>query len=229
MSSFAQRLLQFLSSFPAPGALPDGVVALNPYVEPDVHPLLSEFAHRFYTGNAPRVAMLGINPGRLGGGRTGIAFTDPIALTEHCGIIHGLPLKQPELSSQFVYRFINELGGPVEFYQHFYLGSIYPLVLLRGGLNYNYYDSPALIRALWDDMRLSLRQQVLEVGLRRDVAVCLGKRNGLFFHKLNDELQLFDRLIILDHPRYLMQYRRRELDANLAHYVQTLGSLVVSV
>ncbi|GAA4357942.1 hypothetical protein GCM10023185_23040 [Hymenobacter saemangeumensis] len=224
MSSFSHRLLAFLTGFPAPAALPEGVQAYNPYREPEVLPLLTEFARRYYAGSQARVALLGINPGRLGGGRTGVAFTDPFALTRHCGIAHGLPLKQPELSSQFVYKVVEALGGPGIFYQHFYLGSIYPLVLLRQGLNYNYYDSPALIKALWDDMRRSLRQQVEEVGLRRDVAVCLGKRNGKFFQQLNDELGLFDQLLVLDHPRYLMQYRRRDLDANVAHYVQTLGA-----
>ena len=100
---------------------------------------------------------------------------------------------------------------------------MYPLVLLREGLNHNYYDSPALIKSLWPDLRNSMRQQVQDLGLRTDVAVSLGKRNGVFFQKLNDELGLFKQLIVLDHPRFLMQYRRRDLDANVAHYVETLG------
>ena len=64
-------------------------------------------------GDMARVAVLGINPGRLGGGRTGIAFTDPGALTAYCGIAHELPRRAPELSTQFVYEVITELGGPV--------------------------------------------------------------------------------------------------------------------
>jgi hypothetical protein len=222
MSSFADRLLTFLTAFPAPAALPDGVVAFNPYLEPDIQPLLREFARRYYGGSQPRVAVLGINPGRLGSGRTGVAFTDPVALTEHCGIVHHLPRQTRELSSQFVYQVVEALGGPAAFYQHFYLGSLYPLVLLREGLNYNYYDSPALIKALWGDLQRSLRQQVEELGVRTDVAVCLGQRNGKFFKQLNADLKLFDRLIVLDHPRYLMQYRRRDLAANVAYYVQTM-------
>ena len=61
---------------------------------------------------------------------------------------------------------VSALGGPAAFYQAFYLGSVYPLVLLRQGLNYNYYDSPALIKSLWPDMRLCLQQQVRDLGLR---------------------------------------------------------------
>jgi hypothetical protein len=223
MPTFADRLLRFLTTFPLPADLPGGVEALSPFREPAVGDLLRQFAQKYYADNQPRVAMLGINPGRLGMGRTGVAFTDPTALREFCGIDHDLPRQRPEISTQFIYKVVAELGGPAAFYQHFYLASVYPLVLLREGLNYNYYDSPALIKTLWPDMRASLQQQAV-LGLRTDVAVSLGKRNGTFFQRLNDELGLFDRIEVLDHPRFLMQYRRRELAANVAHYVDLLGS-----
>ena len=226
MPLFADRLRHFLTTFPLPAALPNGVEAHSPFREPAVAELLRRFSEQYYADNQPRVAVLGINPGRLGMGRTGVAFTDPAALTEFCGIAHDLPRQRPELSSQFIYQVVTALGGPQEFYQHFFLGSIYPLVLLNNGLNYNYYDAPALTKALWPDMQLSLRQQVQEMGLRTDVAVSLGKRNGVFLNRLNDELGLFKKIIILDHPRYLMQYRRRDLAANVAHYVEALGSLL---
>ncbi len=223
MSRFATQLLHFLRTFPLPTALPAGVEARSPFREPAVYELLSRFAHTFYPDGPPRVAVLGINPGRLGMGRTGVAFTDPTALAEYCGIPNDLPRQRPETSTRFVYKVINELGGPAAFYQHFYLGSLYPLVLLKAGLNHNYYDSSALTRALWPDIRLSLRLQVQELGLRRDVAVSLGKRNGEFFGRLNDELGLFEKIIVLDHPRYLMQYHSRNTPANVAHYVEMLG------
>ena len=223
---FAVRLLNFLSSFPLPRGLPRGVEARSPFREPAVQDLLSRFAHAFYPDGPPRVAVLGINPGRLGMGRTGVAFTDPAALIEHCGLAHDLPRQRPEPSTRFVYQVIAEMGGPAAFYQHFYLGSLYPLVLLKGGLNHNYYDSPALIAALWPDIQRSLQEQVQALGLRRDVAVSLGKRNGEFLRQLNAELGLFRKIIVLDHPRYLAQYRRRDEIANVAQYVAELGRLV---
>ncbi|MGY3087043.1 hypothetical protein ACVWYF_000069 [Hymenobacter sp. UYAg731] len=226
MLSLATSLPHFLRAFPLPTALPAGVEAQSPFREPAVFDLLSQFAHKFYNEALPRVAVLGINPGRLGMGRTGVAFTDPTALTEFCGIEHNLPRQRPETSTQFVYKVIAEMGGPAAFYQHFYVGSLYPLVLLKNGLNYNYYDSPALTKSLWPDIQLSLRQQVQELGLRRDVAVSLGKRNGEFLKRLNAELGLFDEIIVLDHPRYLMQYQSRNMAANVAHYVAELGRLL---
>ena len=226
MPDLAFRLPRFLSTFPQPQALPFGIEAQNPFLAPDVQALAQRFAAKFYAGGQARVALLGINPGRLGMGRTGVAFTDPTALRDLCGIANDLPRGRPELSTQFVYRVVAALGGPTEFYQHFFLSSIYPLVLLNQGLNYNYYDSPALLQALWPDLQRSLRQQVADFGLRRDVAVSLGRRNGEFLQKLNKELGLFEKIVVLDHPRYLMQYRRRDLEANVAKYVEVLGELL---
>lgn len=114
----------------------------------------------------------------------------------------------------------------MEFYRHFFFSSIYPLFVLNQGLNCNYYDSPTLIKTLWPDLQRSLRQQVADFGPRRDVAVSLGKRNGEFLRKLNDELELFERIMVLDRPRYLMQYRRRELEVQVAKYVAVLGELM---
>ena len=147
MPTLASLLPQFLSTFPEPRALPPGIKAQNLFRELVVQALAQRSADTFYADNQPRVALLGVNPGRLGMGRTGVAFTDPVALSESCGIANNLPRGRPELSAQFVYRVVEALGGPVEFYRHFFLSSLYPLVLLNQGLNYNYYDSPSLLKA----------------------------------------------------------------------------------
>ncbi|SHL98285.1 uracil-DNA glycosylase family protein [Hymenobacter psychrotolerans] len=222
--TFADRLLHFLTSFPLPTApLPDGAQALSPYQQPEPLQLFTQFARRYYATNRPRVALLGINPGRLGNGRTGVAFTDPTALAAW-GIASDLPRRR-EPSSAFVQAVIEAMGGPQAFYADFFLGSLYPLVLLKDGRNYNYYDSPTVTEALWPAMQDSVRRQTLEVGLARHAAVCLGRRNGQYLHRLNQELQLFDTIHVLDHPRYLMQYKRRDLADNVACYVDTLQQL----
>ncbi|UOR06694.1 DUF4918 family protein [Hymenobacter aerilatus] len=226
MPTFADRLLHFLTTFPLPSApLPEDVAAVSPYQQPEPLRLLTQFAARYYATNRPRVALLGINPGRLGNGRTGVAFTDPTALAAW-GIENGLPRRR-EPSSEFVQSVITAMGGPQVFYEHFFLGSLYPLVLLKNELNYNFYDSPAVTRVLWPDIQQSVQQMTTEVGLARHAAVCLGRRNGQYFQRLNEELQLFDTLHILDHPRYLMQYKRRALAENVARYVEVLGQAVV--
>lgn len=227
MSTFAARLLHLLSSFPLPPApLPGAVEVRSSFQDPAVAAILTQFARKYYTANTRRVGIFGINPGRFGGGRTGVAFTDPVALSTSCGIAHDLPKQRRELSSEFVYKFIEALGGPATFYKHFFLSSVYPLELTHAGKNYNYYDSAAVTKALWPDMRRSLTRQAEELCLRRDVAVSLGRRNGEFLTKLNEELGLFKRIVVLDHPRFLMQYRRRYLAENVARYVEVLGGLL---
>jgi len=224
--TFADRLLHFLTSFPLPATLPEEVEAISPYQQPTPVALLTQFTERYYADNQSRVALLGINPGRLGNGRTGVAFTDPMALAAW-GIDNDLPRRR-EPSSEFVQEVVLAMGGPQAFYQHFFLGSLYPLVLLRHGLNYNFYDSPAVTAALWPAIQDAMQRLTQEVGLARHAAICLGRRNGQYFTKLNNELGLFDEIIVLDHPRYLMQYKRRALAENVARYVEVLQACRVA-
>ncbi|AYA36270.1 DUF4918 family protein [Hymenobacter oligotrophus] len=233
-NTFGSRLTTFLTGFPAAPPLPGGVVAYNPYQAPPAAELLRSFGQRYYANNHPRVALLGINPGRFGAGTTGVAFTDPAALQLHCGVANSLP-HRAELSSQFVYQLVAALGGAAEFYRHFYLGSLYPLVLcrtakitittMRPPLHYNYYDASAVTNALWPHLQLAFQQQ-FDLGLRRDVAISLGRRNGEYFQRLNQELQLFERVLVFDHPRYLMQYKRRAVPEFVARYAAELAGLI---
>lgn len=190
--------------------------------------MIHRFGEKFYSDDRQRVGIFGINPGRLGGGLTGITFTDPTALAGPCQIPNGLS-QRSELSSSFVYEVIKEFGGPAMFYQNFYLGSVYPLMLLREGRNYNYYDTALLAAALKPHLLLSLYQQVQQLDLRRDVAICLGKHNALHLNKLNSELKLFHKIIVLDHPRFLKQYKSRSHPDNITNYVQALDSCLISL
>ncbi|GGG54049.1 uracil-DNA glycosylase family protein [Hymenobacter glacieicola] len=223
--SFSDRLLHFLTEFPLPATLPENVEAFSPYQESTPRALFTQFARQYYAGNQRRVALLGINPGRLGNGRTGVAFTDPVALAAW-GIANELPRRR-EPSSEFIQAVVEAMGGPTAFYQRFFLGSLYPLVLLRNGLNYNFYDSPAVTAALWPTIQQGMKRQVEKVGLARHAAICLGRRNALYFNRLNEELQLFDQIHVLDHPRYLMQYKRRHLTENVARYVEVLSAAIL--
>lgn len=75
--------------------------------------LAQRFADKFYADNRPRVALLGINPGWQGMARTGVAFTEPMALSEIYDNTNDLPRGRPELSTQFGYRMVEALGGPM--------------------------------------------------------------------------------------------------------------------
>ncbi|MEZ4808042.1 MAG: DUF4918 family protein, partial [Flavobacteriales bacterium] len=103
----ADRLLQHVLSFSLNDvALPSGIGVLDPFHgahAPEVRRIVERFHRTYYTDERPRTLMLGINPGRLGAGSTGLSFTD----TKRCESDLGIPVKglrTHEPSSDFFYR-----------------------------------------------------------------------------------------------------------------------------
>ena len=192
---------------------------MHPYRDPRVRGYVESFFRAFYADTAPRIFVFGINPGRFGGGRTGIMFTDPVALEVCCGIPNDLE-KRREISSEFIYDFIGECGGVKDFYGQFFLTAVSPLGFVREGLNFNYYDDPRLLKRLKPYIVRTMQQQ-LAFGARREAAIVLGAgENYRFLAVLNDKYQFFDRLLALDHPRFIMQYRRKRLAEYRRKYVE---------
>ncbi|MFM7329585.1 MAG: uracil-DNA glycosylase family protein, partial [Bacteroidota bacterium] len=140
---FDRQMMDFLASLRVPSALPDGVTGLLPWSDQQVMELCRQFYGKFYHDRNPRWMILGINPGRFGGGNTGIPFTDPIRLEEDCSVPNEL-IKRAELSSDFVYRVIRAYGGPERFYADFFISSVSPIGFIQDGVNLNYYDRPDL-------------------------------------------------------------------------------------
>jgi len=100
---FTRKVLAYYEDLESPVGLPDGVEVMNPYSNPEVKHVLETFYANYYQDNKKRKLILGINPGRLGAGITGIPFTDPIRLEKDCGIANNF-VKKGELSSEFVYK-----------------------------------------------------------------------------------------------------------------------------
>jgi hypothetical protein len=202
--------------------VPAGIHVMNPYQDPRAKKLTAAFLDRFFSDNEPRTLIFGINPGRFGAGITGIAFTDPIALADFCGVENHLPRRR-ELSSVFIYDMIAALGGPEAFYGRFMLTAMCPLGFTRKDVNLNYYDVPALKKSVTPFIVDSIERHIA-IGGRRDRAIVLGSgANMRYLADLNDKHRFFERLEALDHPRFIMQYRRKKLPAYVAKYVETLG------
>ncbi len=211
---------QFLTHLAIDNRLPKGFSVLNPYVETGVQKLLKRFCDTYYKGSHPRTLVLGINPGRLGAGITGIPFTDPVALEECCGIKNTFE-KRAELSSSFVYRFIDAFGGPKLFYQRFLISSVCPLGFLHHDNNANYYDDAKLMKSLHGFMNRSLAAHV-EFNIAADNLVVFGKRNAETLQELSWFQNVkFGQLHVLEHPRFIMQYKRKELNSYIDKFVDT--------
>jgi hypothetical protein len=218
-STFGEKVLDFYKNLTAPNNLPSGVETMNPYETSEVRGYVEIFLKKFFSDNRHRVFVLGINPGRFGSGVTGVTFTDPVALEKFCGINNTLE-KRRELSSEFVYEFIHQWGGPERFYSNFFLTAVSPLGFVRDGINYNYYDDQTILATSRSFIVQTLNSQLL-FGARRDVAILLGTgKNQKIFNDLNKEYSFFKKVYALEHPRFIMQYRRRTLAKYFQKYHQ---------
>ena len=223
--TFYDKIIAFFENLCAPKITINGIETIEPHKEKEVFEYIKMFFKKYFYDTNERVFVLGINPGRFGSGVTGIPFTDPIALSEHCGISNAFK-KRGELSSEFMYAFIEKFGGVEAFYSNFFLTAISPIGFVSEGKNYNYYDSAEMYAMLEPFIVNSLIAQ-FECGVRGDIAIVLGSgKNYKFFTSLNEKHKWFDKVYSLEHPRYIMQYKRKELSHYLNKY-QNLFMLVL--
>ncbi len=229
-STLADRLLEHVLSFRLEGVrLPPGVAVLDPFNGAhgaEVRRIVTAFHRKYFSDRRPRLLMLGINPGRLGAGSTGLSFTDTKRCESDLGIpVHGLRTHEP--SSDFFHRMVRAAGGPEAFYGRVYVHAVCPLGFVKQGpsgmaVNLNYYDDPALEQAVTPFVERWLRTLV-DCGMRTDLVFCIGTgRNAGYFTKLNERLRLFDRVIALEHPRYIMQYKAKQLESYIRKYTGAL-------
>jgi hypothetical protein len=215
------EILTFYKTLKIAAKLPKGIEVMNPYQDAYAFSLCDKFYHQYYHDRWQRTLLLGINPGRFGSGITGISFTDPIKLEKECGIKNTF-LKKSELSSEFIYAMIRSFGGPELFYRHYFISAISPLGFTRKGKNINYYDDNKLEKAVTPFIIDSIHQ-LMVMGFSTEKCFCIGEgKNYLFLRKLNDQQKWFKEIIPLAHPRFIMQYRRKQLDRHIEQYLEKL-------
>jgi hypothetical protein len=204
--TFASQVIDFISDLHFPVVPNDHIRVMNPFRDAVTMEITRAFYHRFYSDQQERWMIIGINPGRFGGGVTGVPFTDPVRLEQVCGISNPWPKKQ-ELSSVFIYDMINAFGGVDNFYSKFYITAVSPLGFTRDNKNLNYYDDKELLLGIRPFVIECMEKQ-LQFGIHRNVAFCLGDgKNFKYLNAVNAELRFFNTIIPLSHPRFIMQYR----------------------
>ena len=221
MNNF-EKYITFYKSLPNP-VLPEGIELLNPYTSTEVIRVIHLFFEKYYADKNERYLILGINPGRFGAGITGISFTDPIRLHRVCGIKNSFQ-NRPELSSVFIYELIEAFGGTEKFYNAFFLSAVSPLGFISNGKNINYYDSKELQRSVNPFIEKTLELQ-FQLPVSKKKVYCLGMgENVKYLQKLNQRLNYFEKLIPLPHPRWIMQYRRKEKESFIEQMVSLLNN-----
>ncbi len=219
--TFADQVLKFHKTLKSNWKLPPDFDLLYPYDNEATWAAMTAYYQKFYNDENSRTFLLGINPGRFGAGVTGVPFTDPIRLQEVCNIENGFKKRQ-ELSSVFVFEFIDALGGVDAFHAKYYITSVCPLGFTKGGNNINYYDDKTLQTVVEPHIISNLSTQI-EFGCNRKTAICMGQgKNFKYFQKLNARLGLWDEVVPVPHPRWVMQYRLKRKQEFIDQYVETL-------
>ncbi len=219
--SFSNAVLNFYQNLNLNRRLPAGVSYMNPFLDKTAFDVTTRFYQTFYNDTNTRRVILGINPGRFGGGITGIPFTDPINLELYCGIDNNFQ-KKPELSSTFIYMMIDAYGGAKKFYKDYFITALSPLGFIKDGKNLNYYDIPKLKTAV-EPFVIDCLEKQLSMNIDRVRAYCLGEgENFKYLNSLNQKHNYFQEIIPLPHPRFIMQYKRKMLQEYIQRYVETL-------
>lgn len=218
--SFADKAIKYFNGLKTPALNLNQTELLNPYSSKEVKEIVRKFFRKFYDDDNERIFIIGINPGRFGGGLTGISFTDPVALREQCGIENNLG-NQKELSSKFIYSVANRFGGVEKFFSKVFLTALYPFALLKKGKNYNYYDDKVLAEYLKSEIVKNIKSQI-KFGAYRDFAILLGKKNAIYFEPLNSEYKFFKKIIVVEHPRYIMQYKLKQMNDYIKKYIKAV-------
>ncbi len=224
--NFSDKVISFNKQLNFIGELPKDYYVMNPFLDnPETLQVMTQFYQKYYQDNNPRKFIIGINPSRHGAGITGVPFTDTKRLESVCGI-KMKSARTHEISSVYMYDVIAEYGGAVSFYNDFYINSPFPLAIIKETkpgqyINANYYDDPALFNKLKGFMIESLKNH-LSLGLDPNEVFVLGKKNALYLEKLNKEANLFKKLTVLEHPRFIQQYKSKEKQFYLDKYIIAL-------
>lgn len=227
-STFADKVIVFNRTLQYAESLPPEFKVLNPYLDnPETMDVMSQFYYKYYKDNRIRKFIVGINPSRHGAGVTGVPFTDTKRLESVCGI-QMKSVRTHEVSSVFLYDVIESFGGPEAFYSQFYINSPFPLAIVRRSsrgewLNANYYDDPQLFQSVKRFMIQSMLQHI-SLGLDTSEVFVLGVKNAKFIEIINKEQKLFDKMTILEHPRFIQQYKSKEKQLFIDKYLNAFNN-----
>ena len=218
---FSESIFKYIEGFKINlPKIPSSVQFLLPYEADAVRLISDRFYNAFYADINCRKLILGINPGRLGAGMTGVPFTDSKRLIENCNIETEIQCYEP--SSEFIYQMITAYGGVEKFYKNYFISSVSPIGFVKDGKNFNYYDDPKIYLLLEPYIEFQIGR-LKNLNLHFDEVYCLGEgQNYKWLKKLNARHHWFGTIVPLAHPRYVMQYKRILIKSYINLYINCL-------
>ncbi len=230
-TTFSEKVLQFNSELSKINIdLSEGFHLINPFNGENskkINEITKKFYSKFYNDNNHRRIIIGSSPARRGTAVTGIPYEDAEHLQKTTGI-HIDNFYVNKSSSNFLYDVIKEYGGIEKFYSKFYMNFVCPLGITRINskgkeVNCNYYENKKVQEILYSFIVESIKKQI-EFGIDTSIAYCIGSgENYTFFTKLNDEFHFFEKIIPLEHPRFIMQYNSKHKKKYIEKYLDALN------
>ena len=90
------------------------------------------------------------------------------------------------------------------------------------GKNINYYDDKKLLEAVTPFIVDCITKQ-MAMGFNTQRCICIGgEKNFKFLSGLNNEHKWFNEIVPLPHPRFILQYRRKQKDKYIHQYLSAL-------
>ena len=190
--------------------------------------ITNAFYKKYYNDHNKRYLILGSSPARKGTATTGIPFEDASHLYKETGImIDNFYINKS--SSNFLYDVMEQYGGCQRFYKDFFMSFVCPIGIVnvnsKGNLvNANYYENKKLEKASHNFIVDSLKKQIA-LGIDTSICYCIGSgENFKFLTKINEEYHFFDKIISLEHPRFIMQYNSKDRNKYLDKYLNALNN-----
>lgn len=190
--------------------------------------ITNTFYKKYYNDNNKRYLILGSSPARKGTATTGIPFEDASHLYKETGImIDNFYINKS--SSNFLYDVMEQYGGCEKFYKDFFMSFVCPLGIVNvnskgNEVNSNYYENKKLENVLYNFIVDSLKKQI-SFGIDTSICYCIGSgENFKFLTKINEQYKFFDRIIALEHPRFIMQYNSKDRNKYLDKYINALNN-----
>ncbi|WP_324196308.1 uracil-DNA glycosylase family protein [Bombilactobacillus apium] len=90
-------------------------------------------------------------------------------------------------------------------------------------VNCNYYENKNILKILLPFLVESLRK-IISFGIDTSICYCIGSgENYQVLKTINNSHKFFEKIIPLEHPRYITQYHAQDKDKYLNKYLQALN------
>lgn len=230
--TFSDKVLEYNESLAdASFELFDNYRISNPFNgnnKEQIKTITKNFYKKYYNDYNKRYLILGSSPARKGTATTGIPFEDADHLYKETGImIDSFYINKS--SSNFLYDVMEQYGGCEKFYKDFFMSFVCPLGIVNvnskgNEINSNYYENKKLEKVLHNFIVESLKTQIT-FGIETSICYCIGSgENFKFLTKINEEYKFFDKIVALEHPRFIMQYNSKDRNKYLDKYINALNS-----